>query len=74
MRTTLDIPEKLLAEARELARANTKTMTVILALQELIHARKIERLRELKGKLDLDVDLKALRRDRSEPHPRGRNR
>ena len=74
MRTTLDIPDKLLAEAQKLVRANTKTMTVILALQELIHAKKIEQLRELKGKLDLDVDLKALRRNRSGAHPLRRAR
>ncbi len=65
MRTTLDLPEDLLKEAMQLSNARTKTGTVILSLQELINKRKIERLRELKGKLDLDVDLDALRRDRT---------
>jgi hypothetical protein len=65
MRTTLDLPEDLLKEAMQLSNARTKTGTVILSLQELINKRKIERLRELKGKLDLDIDLDALRRDRT---------
>ena len=65
MRTTLDLPEDLLKEAMQLSNVRTKTGTVILSLQELINKRKIERLRELKGKLDLDVDLDALRRDRT---------
>ena len=67
MRTTLDLPEDLLKEAMQLSNARTKTGTVILSLQELINKRKIERLRELKGKLDLDIDLDALRRDRTAP-------
>ena len=66
MRTTLDLPEDLLKEAMQLSNARTKTGTVILSLQELISKRKIERLRELKGKLDLDIDLDALRRDRTD--------
>ena len=65
MRTTLDLPEDLLKEAMRLSKARTKTSTVLLSLQELINKRKIERLRELKGKLDLDIDLDVLRRDRT---------
>jgi len=65
MRTTLDLPEDLLKEAMQISNARTKTGTVILSLQELINKRKIERLRDLKGKLDLDIDLDALRRDRT---------
>jgi len=65
MRTTLDLPEDLLKEAMRLSKARTKTSTVILSLQELINKRKIERLRALKGKLDLDIDLDVLRRDRT---------
>ena len=65
MRTTLDLPEDLLKEAMQLSNVRTKTGTIILSLQELINKRKIERLRELKGKLDLDIDLDTLRRDRT---------
>jgi Arc/MetJ family transcription regulator len=65
MRTTLDLPDDLLSEAMRLSKVRTKTGAVILSLQELINRRKIERLRKLKGKLDLDIDLDSLRRDRT---------
>jgi Arc/MetJ family transcription regulator len=64
MRTTLDIPEDLLKEAQAVADVKTKTTTVIIALQEFIARRKIESLRRLRGKIDLEVDLKEMRRDR----------
>ena len=65
MRTTLDLPGDLLSEAMRLSKVKTKTGAVVLSLQELINRRKIERLRKLKGKLDLDIDLDSLRRDRT---------
>ena len=65
MRTTLDLPGDLLSEAMRLSKVRTKTGAVVLSLQELINRRKIERLRKLKGKLDLDIDLESLRRDRT---------
>ena len=64
MRTTLDLPDGLLAKAQRACGATTKTMTVVMALQELVNARKIEQLRALRGKVPLDVDLKALRGER----------
>lgn len=67
MRTTLDIPEDLFAEAVRVSGAKSKTSTVILALQVLINRAKGEKLRALRGKLDLDIDLDALRRSRTEP-------
>jgi len=65
MRTTLDLPDDLLNEAMRLSKAKTKTGAIVLSLQELINRRKIEQLRKLKGKLDLDIDLDSLRRDRT---------
>lgn len=64
MRTTVDIPESLLAEAQRAAGAKTKTATLIIALQELISRRKIQKLRRLRGRIDLDVDLGQLRKHR----------
>ena len=66
MRTTLDLPDGLLAEAQRVCGAKTKTMTVVMALQQLVNAAKIEQLRALRGKIRLDVDLKTLRRERAE--------
>jgi Arc/MetJ family transcription regulator len=65
MRTTLDLPQGLLAAAQKASGAKTKTMTVVLALQQLVNAAKIEQLRALRGKIPLDVDLKLLRGERA---------
>ena len=64
MRTTLDLPDGLLAAAQRACGAKTKTITVVMALQQLVNAAKIEELRGLRGKVRLDVDLKALRGER----------
>ncbi len=61
MRTTLDIPEKLMAEAIALTDAKTKNQLVKDALEAYIKRIKRQRLIALKGTLDLDIDLDALR-------------
>lgn len=65
MRTTLDIPDDIIQEAMRLAGTRSKTSTIILSLQELIGRRKLENLRRMRGRVDLDIDLEALRRDRT---------
>lgn len=62
MRTTLDIPEDLLTEARELLGFKSKTDTIVLALRELVRRQKIEDLKSMFGKTKLDVDLAKSRR------------
>jgi Arc/MetJ family transcription regulator len=62
MRTTLDLPEDLIEEARRLLGFKSKTDTVVLSLRELIRRRRIEELKELLGKVELDIDLPASRR------------
>ena len=62
MRTTLSIPEHLLKEAMRVSQAGTKTMAITLGLQELIHRYNLERLRELRGRIELDVDIRKSRR------------
>jgi Arc/MetJ family transcription regulator len=61
MRTTLDLPEELLGEAMKVTRINTKTKVIITALEDLIRKTKIAGLKEFKGKVDLDIDLNAIR-------------
>ena len=61
MRTTIDIPEDLLHEAMRCTRVKTKTLAIILGLKELLRRRKIENIRSLRGKMDLDIDLKVSR-------------
>jgi Arc/MetJ family transcription regulator len=62
MRTTLDIPENLLEEARRLLGFKSKTDTVVLSLRELIRRRRIEELKDLLGAVRLDVDVHSSRR------------
>ena len=52
MRTTLDIPEDLMAEAQTVTRLKSKTDVVILCLEELIRRRKVEELRNLRGNIE----------------------
>ncbi len=62
MRTTLDLPEELLEEARRLLGFKSKTDTVVLSLQELVRRRRLEELKGLLGSVELDVDIPASRR------------
>lgn len=61
MRTTLDIPQKLIDEAMKVTGATTKSQLIKEALQAEIDRAKRKRLIARKGTLDLDVDLEALR-------------
>ena len=61
MRTTLDLPEKLLNEAMKISRTSTKTGVIVLALKELIRKSKIAGLKKYRGKIDLDIDLDEIR-------------
>ena len=61
MRTTLDIPENLIAEAMRLTHIKTKTALIIRALEDLIRKNKLAEIKKYKGKIDLDIDLSVLR-------------
>lgn len=62
MRTTLDIPEDLIEEARRVLGFKSKTDTVILSLRELIRRRRVEELKSLMGSIHLELDLPSSRR------------
>jgi len=62
MRTTLDIPEPLIEEARRLLGFKSKTDTIVLSLQELIRRKRIEELKEMMGSVRLEIDLGGSRR------------
>ena len=62
MRTTLDIPESLIEEARRLLGFKSKTDTVIVSLRELIRRRRVEELKELMGSVELEIDVAKSRR------------
>lgn len=61
MRTTLNLPEELLLEAMNVTHIGTKTKVIIIALQELIRKNRITELKKFKGKIDLEIDMDALR-------------
>ena len=62
MRTTLDLPDNLVEEAQKLLGFKSKTDTVVLSLTELIRRRRLDELKSLMGKIDLDLDLESSRR------------
>jgi Arc/MetJ family transcription regulator len=66
MRTTLDLPAELVDEARSVLGFKSKTDTIVLALRELVRRRRIDELKDLLGRVELDVDVARSRR-----RPRG---
>ena len=68
MRTTLDLPEPLIEEARRLLGFKSKTDTVVVSLQELVRKKRIEELKSMLGRVKLEIDLpRSRRRPRSRP-------
>jgi len=61
MRTTLDLPENLLKKAMKTTHIQTKTQVIITALEQLIRKSTISELKSFKGKVDLDINLDAVR-------------
>jgi hypothetical protein len=66
MRTTLDLPVELVEEARSVLGFKSKTDTIVLALRDLVRRRRIDELKDLLGRVELDVDVARSRR-----RPRG---
>jgi Arc/MetJ family transcription regulator len=62
MRTTLDLPEDLIAEAMKLTKIATKTDLIKTALANLITKERIKGLKRYYGKMDLDINLNVLRK------------
>ncbi len=54
MKTTLNIPEDLIKKAMSLAKHRTKTETIVVALQEYVRQKIIEKILEHQGKLQFD--------------------
>lgn len=63
MRTNIVIDEDLMQDALRLSGAKTKREAVELGLRTLVRLRQQEELRKLRGKLDWQGDLDAMRRD-----------
>jgi len=68
MRTTLDLPEPLIEEARNSLGFRSKTDTVIYALREVVRRGRADELKSLLGKIHFEFDPTELRR-RELPQP-----
>jgi hypothetical protein len=62
MRTTLELPDRLVNEAMTLTRISTKTELIKYALENVIQREKIKELANYFGKITLDIDLDKLRK------------
>ena len=60
---TAFLPAELVASAQSLTGQGI-TETLRLALEQMAHAAWCRRMLELEGKVDIDIDLEALREDR----------
>jgi Arc/MetJ family transcription regulator len=68
MRTTLDLPDVLMEEARSALGFKSKTDTVIYALREVVRRGKLDELKTLMGRVRFEFDPAELRRkDRRRP-------
>jgi Arc/MetJ family transcription regulator len=62
MRTTLNLPDGLLEEARSALGFKSKTDTIVLALRDLVRRQRLAELKELMGHVRLDIDTTRSRR------------
>jgi len=68
MRATIDIDDKLLAEAKRLTSIKTKKELINLSLKELVRRKKIEHLLSLYGSSMINItteDVEKFRADES---------
>ena len=63
MRTNIVIDDKLMNDTLRLTGLKTKREVVELGLQTLLRLRQQEEIKELRGKLDWQGDLNAMRLD-----------
>jgi len=63
MRTNIVIDDELMNEAMTLSQIKTKKAVVETGLKLLIQIKKQERLKSLRGKLNWEGDLNAMRLD-----------
>jgi Arc/MetJ family transcription regulator len=64
MRTNIEIDDKLMKDTLKVTGIKTKREAVDLALQTLLRLKRQEGLRKLRGKVDWQGDLEAMRLDK----------
>lgn len=69
MRTTLDIPEKLINDLLKVLKLSKKNEAVRIAVEDFVRRKKREKLLSLKGGIDIeDVSRKIREAERDESH------
>ena len=61
MRTTITLPDDLVKDLMHHTHTKKTTEAVIIAIQEWLRLKKIHEIKMLRGKLDIDQNLKELR-------------
>jgi len=61
MRTTINVSDDVLADILKLVNAKTKTEAINRALTDYVRIKRLEKLRGLRGKLNIDLDVEQLR-------------
>jgi Arc/MetJ family transcription regulator len=64
MRTNIEIDDKLMSDALRLTGAKTKKEAVEMGLRTLLRLQQQAQLRQLRGKLQWEGDLDAMRIDK----------
>ena len=62
MRTTLDLPKDLINQGLKETGLASKTALITTAVEELIRKRRIVKLKDFKGRVNLKIDLNKLRK------------
>ena len=61
MRTTINIPDEIMKELLSYSKTKSKTKAVSEALKDWIRMQKIKKLKSLRGKLKIEMDLEKQR-------------
>ena len=61
MRTTLNLPDQIIAEGLRVTHLKTKTELITTAVRELIRKHKTGSLKKFKGSIKLNINLNTLR-------------
>jgi hypothetical protein len=72
MRTTLDLPDGLVEEARDSIGFKSKTDTVVFALKEIVRRKRVGELKDFITKWEFEFDPTEMRtKDRRRVHDLG---
>ncbi len=61
MRTTVNVPEELLLEVERLAKARSRREALIIALDDYVRRKRLQRVVDSEGELEFDLSAKQMR-------------